>query len=126
MSSFLKKHQFTLLLILTTVLLKVSCDSVCDLKTLILEIKQDLQDNRILDCLREIEPLHITEETEDQRNLRLAAQWDSSCAFEASDKWLDRLMKTFGINYLVDSVGERVAKDFDNQADLCEIVRYLI
>ncbi len=123
MSSMFKKNQFTILLIVTTIFLQVSCDSVCDLKTLILEIKQDLSDNRILDCLREIEPLHITEETEDQRNLRLAAQWDTSCAFEASDKWLDRLMKSFGINYLVDSVGERVGKDFDNQADLCEIVR---
>jgi hypothetical protein len=123
MTSFLKKNQLILILLMTTLLMKVSSDSVCDLKTLLMEIKQDLADNRILDCLREIEPLHITEETEDQRNLRLAAQWDTSCAFESSDKWMNKVMKNLGITYLVDSVGERVGKDFDNQADLCEIVR---
>ena len=123
MTSFLKKNQLILILLMTTLFIKVSSDSVCDLKTLLMEIKQDLADNRILDCLREIEPLHITEETEDQRNLRLAAQWDTSCAFESSDKWMNKVMKNLGISYLVDSVGERVGRDFDNQADLCEIVR---
>ena len=123
MSSFLKNYHITLLIMISTLVGHIYSGAVCDLRTLIMEIKQDLADNRILDCLRVIEPLHITEETEDQRNLRLAAQWDTSCAFEASDKWMDKLKKHFGISNLVDSVGDRVSKDFDNQADMCEIVR---
>ncbi len=123
MSSFLKRNHVSLIIIIATVIGQISCGAVCDLKTLVMEIKQDLADNRILDCLRQIEPLHITEETEDQRNLRLAAQWDTSCAFEASDRWLDKLVKHYGISNLVDSVGDKVSKDFDNQADMCEIIR---
>ncbi len=33
-------------------LVLISTDSVCDLELLILELKQDLEDNGILDCLR--------------------------------------------------------------------------
>ena len=98
-------------------------DSVCDLNTFITEVKQDLADNGMLDCLRVIEPPHFVEETEEQKNLRLAAQWDTSCAFESSSEWQTLIKKKFGISNLVDSTGEIVQKDFDDQADLCEILR---
>lgn len=102
----------------------IKSDSVCDLNTLLVEVKQDLKDNGMLDCLRVIEPPHSVEETEEQKNLRLAAQWDTSCAFESNGSWEGQLKKVFDINTLVDSVGEPVKKNFENQADMCEIIRY--
>lgn len=77
----------------------------------------------MLDCLRVIDPPHFVEETEEQKNLRLAAQWDTSCAFESSSKWQELIKSKLGISSLVDSTGEMVKKDFDDQADLCEILR---
>jgi hypothetical protein len=100
----------------------VKSDSVCDLNTLIVEIRQDLADNGMLDCQRVIEAPHFVEETEDQKNLRLAAQWDTSCSFEASANWQESL-KRLDIGSLVDSTGEFVKSDFEDQADMCEIVR---
>ncbi len=38
--------------IVINLLVLISTDSVCDLELLILELKQDLEDNGILDCLR--------------------------------------------------------------------------
>jgi hypothetical protein len=98
--------------------------AVCDLKTLIIELKQDLADNGMLDCLRKIDPPHFVEETEQQKNLRLAAQWDTSCSFESSSNWPELLLKNYGITTLVDSTGEAVKKNFEDQADMCEIIRY--
>lgn len=50
------KHSKTnvnlIIFILAAILLSVSCDSVCDAELFILELKQDLEDNGILDCLR--------------------------------------------------------------------------
>jgi hypothetical protein len=114
---------FFLILILTILISKVNSDSVCDLNTLIVEIKQDLRDNGMLDCLRVIEQPNSIEETEEQKNLRLAAQWDTSCAFESNSSWEEVLKKVYDINTLVDSVGEPVKKNFGNQADMCEIIR---
>ena len=108
---------------LTALLSSVKTDAVCDLNTLIVEVKQDLKDNGMLDCLRVIEPPHSVEETEEQKNLRLAAQWDTSCSFEANSAWEQTLKKHYDVNTLVDSVGEPVKKNFPNQADMCEIIR---
>ena len=41
---------------------KILADAVCDKATLIAEIRQDLADNNILDCLRIINPPHNHEE----------------------------------------------------------------
>jgi hypothetical protein len=101
----------------------IKTDSVCDLNMLLTEIRQDLADNGMLDCLRVIDPPHFVDETEDQKNLRLAAQWDTACAFEAETNWKEIISKNYGINQLVDSIGDPVPKDFDNQADICEIIR---
>ena len=75
--------------------------AVCDLELLILELKQDLDDNGILDCLRVINPPNGVIETAEQKNKRLSAQWDSSCArnpfiFELRDSaeaLVERLLK---------------------------------
>jgi hypothetical protein len=101
----------------------INCDSVCDEETLILELKQDLEDNGILDCLRIIKPPNGVIETLEQKNKRLAAQWDTSCSFESTYDWLSILKKNFGITTLVDEIGEPVDKNSEEQADMCEIVR---
>ena len=117
------KEIFISFFLALTIVSYIKCDAVCDLNTLIMELKQDLADNGMLDCQRVIEPPHFVEETEDQKNLRLAAQWDTSCAFEADNNWKETLSKQFGINQLVDSIGDPVSKDFPDQADMCEIIR---
>ena len=121
------QKQTAVLILLFIVLLPLyKSHSVCDLSTLKMELKQDLADKGMLDCLRSIDPPHFVLETEVQKNLRLSAQWDSSCAFEAESNWAELLSKNFGVNQLVDSVGDPVKKDFDDQADMCEIIRYII
>lgn len=122
----LLQKQTCLLILLFVITPLFKSTSVCDLTTLIMEIKQDLADNGMLDCLRVINPPHFVEETEQQKNLRLAAQWDSPCSFEADNNWMETLSKNFGINQLVDSIGDPVQTDFDDQADMCEIVRAAI
>jgi len=101
----------------------VKSDEVCDLETFLTEVRQDLKDNGMLDCLRVIPPPNFVVETEEQKDLRLAAQWDSACAFEADNNWMKLLKEHYSIMTLVDVVGEPVKKDFEDQADLCEILR---
>ena len=116
--------QTSILIILLIILLPFyNSHSVCDLSTLQMELEQDLADNGMLDCLRVIDPPHFVEESEIQKNLRLSAQWDSSCSFEADNDWMQNLSKNLEINQLVDSIGDPVRQDFDDQADICEIVR---
>lgn len=87
------------------------------------ELKQDLEDNGVLDCMRRIPAPNGAGEDEASKNLRLAAQWDTDCSFEAEYDWMTSLSETFKIDNLVDSHGDIVEKDFDEQADMCEIVR---
>lgn len=101
-------------------------DAVCDLDVLILELKQDLDDNGILDCLRVIKPPIGVIETPEQLNKRLAAQWDTSCSFESSSDWFTTLSNTFQVTSLVDETGEPVDQNIPDQADMCEIVRSLV
>jgi len=46
---------------------------VCDEKTLILELKQDIEDNGVLDCLRTIQAPNFYMEDWKEKNKRLAA-----------------------------------------------------
>jgi len=117
------KNIFSFLLVLCCVTSLVYTVAVCDLETLKLELLQDLEDNNMLDCLRIIDPPHNFQETEEQSNLRIAAQWDSSCAFEADSLWFDNLKQIYGVSTLVDSEGEPVKEDFPDQADMCELIR---
>ena len=104
----------------------VSSSAVCDERLLMLELRQDLEDNGVLDCLREIQPPHSYIETIDERNKRIAAQWDTACAFEADYDWMKPLREIHGISNLVDDTGDIVDKDFEDQADMCEIIRAAI
>jgi hypothetical protein len=82
-----------------------------------------------LDCLRESLP-SIPNENPQQKGRRLAANWDSDCSFESnseSNHWKSRLEKYYGLTKgLVDVDGNPVENDFEDQADMCEIVRALI
>jgi hypothetical protein len=82
-----------------------------------------------LDCLRESLP-NIPNENPQQKGRRLAANWDSDCSFESnseSNHWKSRLEKYYGLTKgLVDVDGNPVENDFEDQADMCEIVRALI
>lgn len=106
----------------------ISCDAVCDENTLITELRQDVADNNQLDCLRYIrDPPKDHEETPEEKKNRVAAVWDSDCSFEADYDWLSRLKEIYGLeNGLVDVNGDSVKEDFDDQADMCEIVRAMI
>jgi hypothetical protein len=109
----------------------VSSQSVCSEDELIRELYEDLIDNGKLDCLRKSVSPNEAEETEDQKRKRIAAEWNSDCSFEAEGKgaanWLVQLTNNYGLKKgLVDVNGDPVENDFDDQADMCEIVRALI
>ncbi len=91
-----------------------------------MELQQDIEDNGMLDCLRVVEAPHSYLETEEEKNKRIASQWDSECAFEADYDWIKPLRDLHGIQNLVDVSGEIVESDFEAQADMCEIVRAAI
>lgn len=63
------KRSLVVLLSLAVVL----ADSVCDEKTLKMELKQDIEDNGVLDCLRTIMKPHNYEETFEEYNKRILA-----------------------------------------------------
>ncbi len=123
------KNSFTIIIFLITILSLINLnksDSVCDLELFVLELKQDLEDNGILDCLRIIKPPNGVVESIEQKNKRLAAQWDTSCSFESTYDWVSQLKKNYGITTLVDEIGEPVDHNQPDQADMCEIIRAAI
>jgi hypothetical protein len=109
------------------------CESqvVCSEDELIRELYEDIIDNGKLDCLRKSATPNSADETEEQRKKRLAAEWNSDCSFEAdntgSTNWVSKLINSFQLKKgLVDVNGDPIDKDFDDQADMCEIVRALV
>ncbi len=103
-------------------------DAICTEATLITELIQDIKDNKKLDCLRDpLDPPLDHIESQEEKVLRIEAAWDTDCAFEADYDWLTILKKNYGLNFgLVDVNGKQINTDFDNQADICEIIRALI
>ena len=58
---------------------------VCSEDELIRELREDIEDNGKLDCLRvSLSPVD-QDETEEQKARRIASQWDSDCSFEAEN-----------------------------------------
>lgn len=110
-------------------ILYVKSEVVCSEEELIRELEEDLEDNGKLDCLRESFP-RGPKETDIERTKRIAAEWNSDCSFEAESEkfpWKTRLEKYYGLTKgLVDVEGEPVDDDFDDQADMCEIIRALV
>jgi hypothetical protein len=105
--------------------------TVCSLDELIRELYEDLIDNGKLDCLRKSATPNEADETEEQKQRRVAAEWDSDCSFEADGTgaaaWLPKLLNNYQLKKgLVDVNGDPVEADFDDQADMCEIVRAFV
>jgi hypothetical protein len=135
--SLYKRSVFQLLSLAITLILVISyipttnSQVVCSEDELIRELYEDIIDNGKLDCLRRSVSPNGADETEEQRKRRIAAEWDSDCSFEAdnsgSSNWVPKLLNNFGLKKgLVDVNGDPVDKDFDDQADMCEIVRALV
>ena len=58
---------------------------VCSEDELIRELREDIDDNGKLDCLRvSLSPMD-QDESEEQKAKRIASQWDSDCSFEAEN-----------------------------------------
>ena len=98
-------------------------DHICDKDMLLLELSQDLKDNGVLDCLRVSTVPAGTRETDIELNMRLGAQWDSDCSFEADNENLKAVMNHYGIPRFVDTYGLETDDDDPNQADFCELIR---
>ena len=107
----------------------VKAEVVCSEDELVREIVEDLEDNGKLDCIRESLPSSPNESPE-QKSKRIAANWNSDCSFEAESEnfhWKTRLEKYYGLTKgLVDVDGNPVENDFEDQADMCEIIRALV
>lgn len=58
---------------------------VCSEDELIRELREDIEDNGKLDCLRVALSPMDQDETDAQKIKRLASQWDSDCSFEAEN-----------------------------------------
>ena len=77
----------------------------------------------MLDCKRKIPPPHGIVESIEDKNKRIAAQWDSDCSFEADDSWVAIIQEKYGIPNLVNSEGEPTDEDAADEADMCEMIR---
>ena len=124
----MKMLTFQNLFIFLLILVSVKADAVCTESTLVTELIQDILDNNKLDCLRvPLEAPSDRIETEDEKKLRLEGMWDTDCAFEAEYDWIKPLKENYGLKTgLVDVNGKPVENDFEDQADMCEIVRAII
>lgn len=122
------RTEVLLITIIFSLINYIKSDAVCTEELWINELKQDVAYNGKLDCLREpLPPPTDHEESDQERKLRLEAAWDTDCSFEASYDWITPLKEKFGLkNGLVDRDGKSVDRDFENQADMCEIARALI
>jgi len=122
------KLIFLSVLIFFAIVNKINTEVVCSEDEFVREIIEDLEDNGKLDCLRESKP--TPDETPEKRSKRILANWDSDCSFESESEnfhWKSRLEKYYGLTKgLVDVEGNPVEDDFEDQADMCEIIRALV
>lgn len=100
---------------------------VCSEDELVREILEDIFDNGKLDCLRKSVAPDLKMETEEEKRKRIDAEWDSDCSFEADDSWVKSFISNYQLDKgLVDVNGVKVDYDFEDQADMCEIIRALV
>jgi hypothetical protein len=134
MSSIKRSYSKLILILLITLSLlfiRSTSQVVCSEDELIKELQEDLDDNGQLDCLRKSRSPLEAEENPLQREMRIAAEWNGDCSFEADsdtpNSWVQKLKTNYNLSKgLVDVNGEPVEKDFEDQADMCELVRALI
>lgn len=115
---------FTSMILIQT----INSEVVCSEAELVQQIKEDIADNKKLDCLRESLP--IQGETVDERAKRIAANWTGDCAFEADNPdspWIKSLYENYPlIRGLVDVNGQPYENNRPTEADMCEIIRTFI
>ncbi len=128
-----KLFCFIIIIIKLSLLSNILSVSVCTLDEFIRELQEDIEDNGKLDCLRSSVSLKGGNESQADKAKRIKANWDSECAFESEITdgydWRKILLDTYGINTFVDVNGEPSSppyQDFDDQADMCEMIRALI
>lgn len=129
----MKKAICFIILIFLCFISNVISASVCTLNELIRELQEDIEDNGKLDCLRTSVSLKGGKETIQEKEKRIKGMWDSECAFESEVTdgydWRKSFLDIYGIKTLVDVNGDSSNppyQDFDDQADMCEIIRALI
>ena len=94
------KLKLLLSFILFSILfINIRCPAVCSEDELVREVREDIEDNGKLDCLRVVRSPYESEETSLDRAKRLASEWNSDCAFEALNDpacdWLPKFVKNF-------------------------------
>jgi len=124
------------IMLISLLSVKVSSQVVCSQNELIKELMEDLLDNGKLDCLRSSSNPNQEDETEEQSKRRIAANWTGDCSFEAQgdeeNDWRKSFLEIYGVKSFVDVFGNppkepaQPYQDFDDQADMCEIVRALV
>lgn len=120
---------FCFILLAIICLQNVKSEVVCSEYELVREIREDLEDNGKLDCLRESLP--IPGEAKEDKNKRIAANWDGDCSFESDSiefPWTKRLMEYYPLVRGIVDVNGNPTNDANqpDQADMCEIIRTLI
>jgi len=123
------KYISFMILIIFCLTNSIKSEAVCSEFELVKELKEDLEDNGKLDCLRESLP--VPGETNAEKVKRLAANWDSDCSFESNNEnypWVNRLFEIYPlIRGMIDVNGNPTNdQNQPDQADMCEIVRTLI
>lgn len=126
-------YLFATLILLALTSTPVNSQVVCSQDELIRELMEDLIDNGKLDCLRKSSNPNEADESEAQRKRRIAANWDSDCSFEAEaeegNDWRKSVLENYSIRHFMDVYGNPADppyQDFDDQADMCEIIRALV
>ena len=116
------------LFIMSIVVSFASSQVVCSEDELVREILEDLADNGKLDCLRKSKAPEDGKETDEQKRLRIAAEWNSDCSFESNGaNWVEKLKKNYNLEKgLIDANGVEYKENFADQADMCEIIRTLV
>lgn len=108
-------------LIIFISLISIKTDSICTENMLAQEILNDLEDNGKLDCLLP---------SKDPKKKEKLYTWTSDCAFKSNmNNWKNTLIQNYRLSKeLVDVNGNTVRniEDFENQADMCIIIRSLI
>ena len=119
----MKLRHIYIIVLICSVVYEIESEVICSEEELVRELREDIEDNGKLDCLREIKD-------KEGNVVNKPAVWDSNCSFEAesnTNHWKYQLIKNYGlVKGLVDVNGNPVENDFDDQADMCEIIRALI
>ena len=129
MLNCLKMNYFIVVLLSLMLIQLTTSQVVCSIDELLRELKEDIEDNGKLDCLRNnIIPPNVTK---DQKIKIEKANWNSDCSFEAEGNdqsdWQIKIKENYKLKKgLVDVNGDSLDKDFDDQADMCEIIRSFI